>query len=607
MEDNEIPIITNNKELWTPNPHDFFNKGLLPIFHLVKRYISEAKTEATEAIRTATILHTPIDNLLDNNYKLLLEHPLYEVKQTDKGQGIWIGRKSDYELMCLQHLESPTYLEVDSYNPQELIDELTNILKRFNKYYEGPGTKRLTKLAKSLLQIKAKDVKTALFYCAVKTLKQKILFRNRLIYPGRPIAASVQTHSTFASKYLHNRWWPMLEHLEEFKTILRSTHDLILWAEKVNEDIRAGRRLPFTSKARLFKADITSMYSNIPTHFGMMAARVVLYWVKDKMRWTDADIEFDLQLLFLVLTTNYVEFAKRCFLQLSGTAMGTNVAPTYANLVIFYMEVLYGPRSGKKPIINNIDFYFRLIDDSMGLNENETETHAMANFVTQFNSICPGLNFDPSSVEIATEIEYLDVKLYFDNGLIGLRNHHKNSKTFLYICPTSFHAKSVFPSWITGEFKRLRLNCTDDTDYAQNTILFYNSLRARGYTLEMINAARRAVPSRQALIDQLKQGRAHKQLSRENTTPRPKKRAPVLTVTLPKLKAPLPLGSYGREPLNELMASKRWRDTYQEQRIIIGKGNNPTAANKMIRAQFRPEQTTTTTPEATTQTHAPYC
>jgi hypothetical protein len=55
------------------------------------------------------------------------------------------------------------------------------------------------------------------------------------------------------------------------------------------------------------------------------------------------------------------------------------------------------------------------------------------------------------------------------------------------------------------------------------------------------------------------------------------------------------------------MASKRWRETYQEQRIIIGKGNNPTAANKMIRAQFRPEQTTTTTPEETTQAHASYC
>jgi len=124
------------------------------------------------------------------------------------------------------------------------------------------------------------------------------------------------------------------------------------------------------------------------------------------------------------------------------------------------------------------------------------------------------------------------------------------------------------------------------------TTLFYSSLRARGYSDEMIHAARRAVPPRYALTDQLKQSRAHKLLLREQATPRPKKRAPVLTVTLPKLQSPLRLGSYGKKPLQELMTSRTWRDTYQQQRIIIGRGNNPNAAKKMIRARFRPERST---------------
>lgn len=48
--------------------------------------------------------------------------------------------------------------------------------------------------------------------------------------------------------------------------------------------------------------------------------------------------ELMVSLLELVLTSNYFKFGDKFYLQKQGTAMGTNMAPTYANMFLSMLE-----------------------------------------------------------------------------------------------------------------------------------------------------------------------------------------------------------------------------------------------------------------------------
>ena len=107
-------------------------------------------------------------------------------------------------------------------------------------------------------------------------------------------------------------------------SIIEDTPDLLRYFKQLNET----NSLPANCKP--IALDLKSMYSNIPTEEGIEAFRKELENREDKTIPTD----FLIKLLRLVLQSNVFEFNKEFWIQLLGTAMGTRVAPTYAN--IFY-------------------------------------------------------------------------------------------------------------------------------------------------------------------------------------------------------------------------------------------------------------------------------
>ena len=64
------------------------------------------------------------------------------------------------------------------------------------------------------------------------------------------------------------------------------------------------------------------------------------------------------QLSRIVLENNYFDFNGRHFLQIAYTAMGTKLAPIYANLFMYNFEGIFIYTYSQKPIILN-----RFIDD----------------------------------------------------------------------------------------------------------------------------------------------------------------------------------------------------------------------------------------------------
>lgn len=83
--------------------------------------------------------------------------------------------------------------------------------------------------------------------------------------------------------------------------------------------------------------DVTRLYTNIPHNLGVEA---IDYWINknESILQSRFSKEFILEGITLVLENNHFFFDDKYFLQTKGTAMGTKVAPTYANLVLGYLE-----------------------------------------------------------------------------------------------------------------------------------------------------------------------------------------------------------------------------------------------------------------------------
>ena len=87
-------------------------------------------------------------------------------------------------------------------------------------------------------------------------------------------------------------------------------------------------------RALLVTLDVSSLYSNIPNHEGLVA--VASHLRKDR---TKAPITlYILQLPKLVLQSMNLTFNDDHYLQVRGTTMGTGVAPNYANRFINRFE-----------------------------------------------------------------------------------------------------------------------------------------------------------------------------------------------------------------------------------------------------------------------------
>ena len=97
------------------------------------------------------------------------------------------------------------------------------------------------------------------------------------------------------------------------------------------------RHLQIPSGAILATLDVTSLYTNIPNDEGILAVSRYLYRHRDaSLNPTNHSLY---KLIDLVLKINNFEFDNKEFLQVGGgTAMGTKIPPSFANLFMGYFE-----------------------------------------------------------------------------------------------------------------------------------------------------------------------------------------------------------------------------------------------------------------------------
>ena len=137
------------------------------------------------------------------------------------------------------------------------------------------------------------------------------------------------------------------------------------------------------------------------------------------------------------------------------------------------------------------------------------------------------------------EAQFLDLTLYKDkheSQIIQVKAYSKPMNKFLFLPPTSCHPPHIFPGWILGYGKRLRLNCTADSVYNNCLKDFQSRLLDRGYDQRLITTTFSKIPNRDNIISKLRTN--NKPNSQTNTKPIG---IPFVVTYTPQIQQALPL------------------------------------------------------------------
>ncbi len=202
-----------------------------------------------------------------------------------------------------------------------------------------------------------------------------------------------------------------------------------------------------------------------------------------------------IELLDHVLILNNFQFNGENYLQIGGTAMGTKVAPSLANIFMSDFEEKYIYTYPLQPL-----FWARYIDDIICIWQHGPME--LAKFNEHLNSCHDSIKF---SHETSTEhIHFLDITIHL--------NERNELWTDLYCKPTDshnyLHYKSAHPSHCKNslpysQFLRLRRICSNMDDFIKHSgMISYHFLR-RGYPLKTIQSAfeRTLCTDRQTLLN----------------------------------------------------------------------------------------------------------
>lgn len=366
-----------------------------------------------------------------NAIKSLSQDNSIVIKEADKGGGIVIMNADFYKGKILEILTDDNYYQsVQDSNTREIFSKINKLIKNH---------KNLTK--KEIDFLLKFDSKTSTFYGLPKIHKSKIIndacnkhnseyieLLNPKDLQFRPIVAGPRCETSHLSSLLDILLKPFLIKVESY----------------LRDDIHFLNSIPteVPEHTRLISFDIVSLYSNIPHDLGLEA---ISFWL-DKYPELIADRfnkTFIIEALKIILENNFFSFNKDYFKQTKGTAMGTKVAPTYATLVLgFLEEKMYEKIKTKKD--ENLATYIRkewkrYLDDCFMFWERSTSD--LVYFEKVLNSLHESIQF---KMQQSTEkLPFLDVMVIKNGTSIITDIYFKTTDSKQYLNFKSCHPKST--------------------------------------------------------------------------------------------------------------------------------------------------------------------
>lgn len=390
----------------------------------------------------------------------LQRDPNTTIKLVDKGLGIALIESSYYSKLCWkQHLaDSNTYHQLE-------VDPLDTTIDTINKRLDNLERQNL--LSKRVIDYSRppkKKCTNGIFYILPKLHKGKL--------ESRPIVSNVSHPTSNVSKFLHQLLLPTAKAAKSY----------------VENSLQAARELKnlanINSNTFIITADIKSLYTNIPNDEGIKNVAEELHTSKinptgllnsfdskskitiPSFKWTTEE------LLKIVLENNVIEFGNEYFRQISGTAMGTAMAPSYANTYLKHKE-----ERGNSPIINhpNLLYFKRYIDDILVIYDNSDSS--LPAFIKALKEAYRPLEI---SVKIGkSKIPFLDLELSVCNNRIEYELYSKPICERKYIPTTSNHPRKMLENTVYNDLIRAERLCSQNqTRYKHQLAIKSDALRA---------------------------------------------------------------------------------------------------------------------------------
>ena len=174
------------------------------------------------------------------------------------------------------------------------------------------------------------------------------------------------------------------------------------------------------------------------------------------------------RLTLLVLRSNIFRFGNHFYRQIKGTAMGTPMAPNYANLFMdkFERGILddYYAKTGLKPLI-----WIRYIDDIFLIWTHGADTlQDFINFTQSYSTKKQMKSKIKFEINQSTEsVHFLDVTIMLVDGAIATTVYSKPTDSHLYLNVHSCHPEHVIKNIPKSQFLRLRRICSSSFDFMQ--------------------------------------------------------------------------------------------------------------------------------------------
>jgi hypothetical protein len=437
----------------------------------VFKQLDSSLSKITSAAKAAEL---PAHNLTDQEITAihsLRSNPDIKICPADKNLGTVIVDTKWYRSEVLRQLNDVKTYERPNLSPSSsyTLSRLQRDVSFFISSLDLPPT------TKQALLYNLESSRFPQFYILPKVHKSPIL--------GRPIVAAHSAPTTSLSRWVDRQ---LKRLLPVIPTFVKGSLDVLQKLKEFEIRPRAISKDPVINSLPkglcLFAADVSSLYPSIPQQKGVAAVREFLRVnamgnPDPRFRIEETRIPTICAALEFVLQNNYFTFEDDLFHQLIGTAMGTNLAPSFATIFLHQYEMGFFWKYR-----HIFPFVVRFIDDFFGVSlttPEETKRLIKSELEQPTNGII-------LTVETGHSVPFLDLQISILGGQLSTRLFQKDLNLFLYNPYTSYQPRSVKIGLIKGEVIRYIRSCSQEEDFRAILSTFTARLQARGYPLKFI-------------------------------------------------------------------------------------------------------------------------
>ena len=382
------------------------------------------------------------------------------ISKADKGGAVVIQNVDKYIAEAHRQLQNPLHYTTLRADPTTKTAQTSNNLVEM--LHENG---HITEKTKDWAMLNPSEVRPQQFYHLPK------IHKSLVDPPGRPITSGVGGPTEKLSKIVDS-WLQELVHKLP-SHVKDSTHFLNIlneWNQKLG---------PFPPHTKLVTIDVVGLYTNIP-HQDIYTAIDHFTNINNTASIPPADTTN--RIVHHILTENIFQFEDTVYKQVHGTAMGTPMAPSVANLFMGWLE---DKMLSQSPVTIDIHLWKRFIDDIFLLWTRSDEELEV--FLRYINTFHPTIKFTYTISEI--ENNYLDILVKLVNSFIQTDLYTKSTDAHNYLHNKSCHPNHCLRNIPYSQMLRARRICSTEEAFEKQCKTLTENFLKRGYKQKTIEQA----------------------------------------------------------------------------------------------------------------------